>query len=216
MAASMWEVTGLILGAPGDADAAREIAQAHGVSPAEVADLLPLYLDNATLDWSASPVVPGTAPPDGAADDLAARWLADLGAQLQGQAGAVDIASYDAFGAPGVDGFDPGLDGFDDLGPLPDGGPEPGVPGDVPGPDPDPEATFGRGDDSGDSGNGAGHDGRDPGDPEGDVADGPSTPDGAEQYGVEVDLPAAEPGELAADHGESGDGPVDEVFEFDQ
>lgn len=148
MAASMWEVTQLILGAPG-ADAA-EIAQAHGFSAAEVADLLPLVLDNVTLDWAGSSDVPGSAPPVAApgegVEELAARWLGELGAQLQGQAGVIDVVSYDSFGGSGfdLDGFDPGFEpGFDDLhAAAPASAPETGF-------EPaDPVATFGRGDDA--------------------------------------------------------------------
>lgn len=105
MTASMWEVTGLVLGAPGDAAA---IAQAHGFTPAEVADLLPLYLDNASVDWSAVDTMPALTPVSGDA----AQWLADLGGQLRG---ILDVTSYDGFATPGLDVLDPGLDTFDDL-----------------------------------------------------------------------------------------------------
>jgi len=173
MAASMWEVTRLILGGPGDAAEVSEVAQAHGFSAAEVADLLPLFLDNVSVDWAASAGGLGTAPPQAAvgegADELAARWLADLGLRLQGQAGVVDVVSYDAFGAAGLDEFDPGLDGFDDLGSA--------AARDVPvsAGDPAPAATFGRGDEAAGAdearGGGAAEGGEDPVEETDDLAD---------------------------------------------
>jgi hypothetical protein len=117
MAASMWEVTRLILGEPGDAAG---IAQAHGFTPAEVADLLPLFADNVTTSWEGSPGPPGApeALPGESPEELAARWLGELGAHRD--AGTVDVVSYDSFGAAafGLEGADPGLD-LDFEGPLP-------------------------------------------------------------------------------------------------
>lgn len=117
MAASMWEVTRLILGEPGDAAG---IAQAHGFTPAEVADLLPLFADNVTTSWADSPAPPGVpdALPGESPEELAARWLGELGAHRD--AGTVDVVSYDSFGAAafGLEGADPGLE-LDFEGPLP-------------------------------------------------------------------------------------------------
>lgn len=109
MAASMWEVTGQVLAAPGDAAA---IAAAHGVTPDQVADLLALYLDNASVDWSAVEAVPALTPPG----PDAAQWLAELGERLRG---VVEVVSYDGFAALGLDAFDDGFDAFGDPVPVP-------------------------------------------------------------------------------------------------
>ncbi|MGQ0576320.1 MAG: hypothetical protein ACT4RN_19255 [Pseudonocardia sp.] len=117
MAASMWEVTRLILGEPGDAAG---IAHAHGFTTAQVADLLPLFADNVTVAWDGAggaPPAPFPGPGE-TPEDLAARWLGELGAQRA--AGTLDVVSYDSFGAAafGLDGADPGVDlDFDDAGP---------------------------------------------------------------------------------------------------
>jgi hypothetical protein len=109
MAASMWEVTRLILGEPGDAAG---IAQAHGFTTAEVADLLPLFADNVTTSWEggAPPPAAPEALPGESPEELAARWLGELGAHRD--AGTLDLVSYDSFGAAGfgLDGADPGLE----------------------------------------------------------------------------------------------------------
>lgn len=117
MAASMWEVTRLILGEPGDAAG---IAQAHGFTTAEVADVLPHFADNVTTSWEGSPAPPGApeALPGESPEELAARWLGELGAHRD--AGTVDVVSYDSFGAAafGLEGADPGFD-LDFEAPLP-------------------------------------------------------------------------------------------------
>lgn len=181
MAASIWEVTQLILGTPGaDAGDISAIAQAHGFTAGEVADLLPLVWDNVSVDYAESAGAPATVAPVPVAgegvDELAARWLGELGARLQGAAGVVDLVSYDSFGAPtfDLDDFDPGLDpGFDDAGHATDL--DAGRPGlatahdvdlaadldDGAGGAPEPSATFGGGDPGAD-GSAAGADGPQP------------------------------------------------------
>lgn len=195
MAASMWEVTRLILGAPGTDPAT--IAQAHGFSTAELADALPFVLDNVSVDWSAAGVLPG-APPGSA--ELAASFLSELGASVQSQPGAVDLVAYDSFGTPGFDpdSFDPGLDpDFDDPGPALDTVPAPELL------DPVPPSTFGQGG----AGEAGGTDGS---------GDGPAGPDepGAESpfdlFTTDVeDVPGAPVADLGGDHHGADDADVD-------
>jgi len=142
MAASMWEVIGLVLDAPGDAAA---IAQQHAFTPHEVAELLPLYLDNASVSWADGPAVPALDAPGGDA----AGWLAEMGQRLHG---TIEVASYDRFGMPGLSVLDDGLDDFTDLATGFDAGPDTGAhAGGGPGPaevvqgDPAADATFGAG-----------------------------------------------------------------------
>lgn len=126
MATSMWELTRLILGEPGDAAG---IAGTHGFTLAEVADLLPLVADNLTASWEGAPAPPGAPEPlpGESPEELAARWLGELGAHRA--AGAIDLVSYDSFGGPGLDladadpGFDLDFDGPQAAGHAPD--PEP-------------------------------------------------------------------------------------------
>lgn len=118
--ASIWEVTRLILGDP--AASPHEIAQAHGYSMADVAEALPLVLDNVHVDYAASgastagiDVRPPDPLPGESAADHAARFLLDLRGT-----GELDVASYDALGAradPGWldDGAGPVGDDLDDL-----------------------------------------------------------------------------------------------------
>ena len=48
--ASIWEVTRLILESPELSPS--DIAQEHGYTAAEVAELMPIFLDTARTDWS--------------------------------------------------------------------------------------------------------------------------------------------------------------------
>ncbi|MGD9530260.1 hypothetical protein [Pseudonocardia sp.] len=130
MAASMWEVTRLVLGAPGDAAG---IAQAHGFTIAQVTDLLPLFLDNVTTGYGeAAELPPGL--PDGPDADAAARWLEGWAQQVGD--GTVDVVSYGGFGAPDLHG-DPFETGGPDL-------PDPSD-SDLPDAGPDDVVTFGLG-----------------------------------------------------------------------
>ena len=48
--ASIWEVTRLILDSPDRSPS--EIAHEHGYTAAEIAELMPIFLDTARTDWS--------------------------------------------------------------------------------------------------------------------------------------------------------------------
>lgn len=106
MAASMWEVTRLVLGAPDDAAG---IAEAHGFTFEQVTDLLPLFLDNVSTSYGAAHLP--AAAPDGAGADALARWLDGWSQQLA--EGTVDVVGHDAFGVPELD--DPFEAALDDL-----------------------------------------------------------------------------------------------------
>lgn len=111
--ASIWEVTRLILAAPESSPTA--IADAHGFSPTEIAELLPIFLDNLRMDYSqaagGAPPGPPEPRPDESAEDHAVRYLGELSEHIGGH---VDVVSYESFGALLLDpvGSDPG---FDDL-----------------------------------------------------------------------------------------------------
>jgi len=119
--ASVWEVTRLILDSPGASPS--EIAQAHGFTAAEVADLLPFVLDNARADWSqhgdtGAPAI-GLAPPAAApGEDIeqhAERYLSELA-----RGGGVDVVGYGTQTDDDQTDFDPaGLDLPGDTGPTP-------------------------------------------------------------------------------------------------
>ncbi|MGH3570154.1 MAG: hypothetical protein ACRDRH_29935 [Pseudonocardia sp.] len=109
--ASIWEVTRLILAAPGSSPT--EIADAHGFSSTEIAELLPIFLDNLRVDYSqasggAPPGSPGPRP-DESAEDHVVRYLGELSEHIGGD---VDVVSYESFGALFLDpaGTDPGFD----------------------------------------------------------------------------------------------------------
>lgn len=89
--ASIWEVTRLILDSPGASPS--EIAQAHGFSAAEVAELLPLFLDNVRTDYNQAvgqEPVPLAPPADGDVEALAERYLSDLVQNTR-----LDVVGYD-------------------------------------------------------------------------------------------------------------------------
>jgi len=110
--ASIWEVTRLILAAPGSSPT--EIADAHGFSSTEIAELLPIFLENLRVDYSQAagraPAGPPEPRPDESREDHAARYLGELSESIGGH---VDVVSYKSFRAL-LDpvGSDPG---FDDL-----------------------------------------------------------------------------------------------------
>jgi len=220
MAASMWEVTQFMLGAPGSgAGDVAEIAHAHGFSAAEVAEVFPLFLDNVSVDYAGSVGVPALAPPVAepgeGVEEFAARWLGEVGARLHDAVGVVDVVSYDSFGAPAfdLDGMDPGLDlDFVDAGPDTEDVTS-GRAADLGGDElsDDPFATFGSGDEDG-------------GDDE--VADSPepapSSPDDRadladlgdhDPYGLDAatgdDLPDGTAGDLGSDLRDAGADPDD-------
>ena len=90
--ASIWEVTRLILDSPDRSPS--EIAHEHGYTAAEIAELMPIFLDTARTDWSvaadtatdwATPAVPD-----------AELYLRDLAGS-----GSIEVAGFDA--APDAD-----------------------------------------------------------------------------------------------------------------
>jgi hypothetical protein len=94
--ASIWDVTRMILGSPGSDPAA--IAAEHGFTVAEVAEMLPLFLDNVRVDFSlggeAEVRVPPAEPAPGENDAaFLERYLRSLG-----QAVGVDIVPYQGIG----------------------------------------------------------------------------------------------------------------------
>ena len=96
--ASIWDVTRLILDDPG-ADPA-EIAEAHGFSAADVAELLPMFLDNVRVDLtqagSPGTQLPAAEPAPGeSAEGFLERYLTALG-----EASGVDVVSYDSLVVP--------------------------------------------------------------------------------------------------------------------
>lgn len=219
MAASMWEVTQLVLGAPGSgAGDVAEIAHAHGFSAAEVAEVFPLFLDNVSVDYAGSAGVPALAPPVAqpgeGVEEFAARWLGEVGARLHDAVGVVDVVSYDSFGAPAfdLDGMDPGLD-LDFVDPGPDTeGVTSGRAADLggSGPGDDPFATFGSGDEDGgdDDGGDEVADGPEPAPASlDDLADLPDLGD-HDPYGLDAatgdDLPDGPEGDLGSDLRDAG------------
>ena len=85
--ASIWEVTRLILDSPDRSPS--EIAHEHGYTAAEIAELMPIFLDTARTDWSvaadtatdwATPAVPD-----------AELYLRDLAGS-----GSIEVAGFDA------------------------------------------------------------------------------------------------------------------------
>jgi hypothetical protein len=116
--ASIWEVTRMILDSPGTSPSV--IAHAHGFSAVEVADLLPIFLDNLRTDFSsadgpAPALVPPTQQPGETPEEHADRYLRELA-----QNEHLDVVGYDTLGATDSDvGGD--LDGGDlDSGDLDD------------------------------------------------------------------------------------------------
>jgi len=102
----------MILDSPGVSPSV--IAHAHGFSAAEVAELLPIFLDNLRADFSsgggpASGLTPPAPQPGETPEEHADRYLSELA-----QNGHLDVVGYDTLGV--VDGgLDDGaeLDGAD-------------------------------------------------------------------------------------------------------
>jgi hypothetical protein len=131
--ASIWEVTRLILDSPDRSPS--EIAQEHGYTAAEIAELMPIFLDTARTDWSvAADTASDWATPT---DPDAELYLRDLAGS-----GSIEVAGFDT--APDVGVLDLDVSGYvaadaqqgwtsadeplpPDLGELLDG-PGPGVP----------------------------------------------------------------------------------------
>ena len=98
--ASIWEVTRLILESPERSPS--EIAQEHGYSAAEVAELMPIFLDTARTDWSRlADDANGWATPAGldAGSQDAELYLRDLAGSR-----SIEVAGFDtASDAPDLD-----------------------------------------------------------------------------------------------------------------
>jgi hypothetical protein len=145
--ASIWEVTRLILDSPDRSPS--EIAQEHGYTAEDIAELMPIFLDTARTDWSrvADTATDWATPTDPDAE----LYLRDLAGS-----GSIEVAGFDTApdaGVPNVDTDD--TDGYaeqgwtsvdeplpPDLGDLLDGpgvpvGASPDGPPDVTGPEPD-------------------------------------------------------------------------------
>jgi len=91
--ASIWEVTRLILDSPDRSPS--EIAHEHGYTAAEIAELMPIFLDTARTDWSvAADTAADWATP--AAPD-AELYLRDLAGS-----GSIEVAGFDAAPDAGV------------------------------------------------------------------------------------------------------------------
>ena len=89
--ASIWEVTRLILESPERSPS--EIAQEHGYSAAEVAELMPIFLDTARTDWSRlADDANGWATPAGldAGSQDAELYLRDLAGSR-----SIEVAGFD-------------------------------------------------------------------------------------------------------------------------
>lgn len=104
--ASIWEVTRLILDDPEASP--QEIAESHGFTMVEIAETLPILLENMQADFSrttatAAHVHPPEPQPGESAEDFAGRYLAELRESVN-----VDLASYDSLGERVW--FDPELD----------------------------------------------------------------------------------------------------------
>jgi len=85
--ASIWEVTRLILDSPDRSPS--EIAHEHGYTAAEIAELMPIFLDTARTDWSV-------------AADIATDWTtptvpdAELYLRDLAGSGSIEVAGFDA------------------------------------------------------------------------------------------------------------------------
>jgi hypothetical protein len=94
--ASIWEVTRLILDSPGTSPSA--IAHAHGFSAAEVAELLPIFLENLRTDFSSADgpaleLVPPAPQPGETPEEHAERYLRELAGNER-----LDVVGYDTLG----------------------------------------------------------------------------------------------------------------------
>ncbi len=108
--ASLWEVTRLVLADP--AASPQEIVEAHGFSMVEIAEILPLFLENIQADYARTATpgevsVPAPEPhPGESVEDFAARYLTELRESTD-----LDLVAQDALGHQGADDWlDPGLD----------------------------------------------------------------------------------------------------------
>jgi hypothetical protein len=104
--ASIWEVTRLILDSPGTSPSA--IAHAHGFSAVEVAELLPIFLDNLRTNFSradgpAPELVPPAPQPGETPEEHAERYLRELAENED-----LDVVGYDTLGG----GQNGEIDGF--------------------------------------------------------------------------------------------------------
>jgi len=95
--ASIWEVTRMILDSPGTSPSV--IAHAHGFSAVEVAELLPIFLDNLRADFSsaagpAPALVPPAPQPGETPEEHADRYLRELA-----QNEHLDVVGYDTLSA---------------------------------------------------------------------------------------------------------------------
>lgn len=111
--ASIWEVTRLILDSPGTSPSA--IAHAHGFSAAEVAELLPIFLDNLRTDFShadgdAPELIPPAPRPGETPEEHAERYLRELAENE-----SLDVVGYDTLsgGRNGETAGDSGREGND-------------------------------------------------------------------------------------------------------
>src|SRR5919112_2106039 len=101
----------MILDSPGTSPSV--IAHAHGFSAAEVAELLPIFLDNlrtdfASADGPAPALVPPPQRPGETPEEHADRYLRELA-----QNEHLDVVGYDTLGIAESDLDDPDLDSAD-------------------------------------------------------------------------------------------------------
>jgi hypothetical protein len=104
--ASIWEVTRLILDNPGTSPSV--IAHEHGFSAAEVAELLPIFLENLRTDFSSADgpaleLVPPAPRPGETPEEHAERYLRELAGNER-----LDVVGYDTLGG-GQNGDSSGL-----------------------------------------------------------------------------------------------------------
>lgn len=124
--ASIWDVTRLILGNAGSE--ARKIAAEHGYTAAEIAEMLPIFLDNLRIDFALAGKlnVPLPAPrpaPGESPEAFVERYLSSLGGAV-----GVDVVPYEALGArtpdpAGAAGADPAHPSAEQNGSPPDAAP---------------------------------------------------------------------------------------------